>query len=211
VNGRFIDMNKTKIVTAIYDFAAILASSVITVAFIFAFLFKVSTVNGDSMVRTLNNGDRLIITARDYNIEQGDIVIISQPNAYEKVLIKRVIAKGGQTVDIDTVNGVVIVDGEVLDEPYLSVKTKTAGDGFTYPVTVPEGKLFVMGDNRNISADSRYAGVGFIDERYVVGEAIYRIGDKGLRIQLSKMFSGFRGIWLKREGSLKKAFLLSMP
>ena len=173
-------MNKTKFATAIYDFAAILASSVITVAFIFAFLFKVSTVNGDSMVRTLNDGDRLIITARDYNIEQGDIIIISQPNTYEKVLIKRVIAKGGQTVDIDAVKGVVYVDGEVLDEPYLSVKTKTAGDGFTYPVTVPEGKLFVMGDNRNISADSRYAGIGFIDERYVVGEAIYRIGDKGL-------------------------------
>lgn len=173
-------MRTTNFYTALYDFAAIIASSVITVAFIFAFLFKVSTVNGDSMVRTLNSGDKLIISARDYNIEQGDIVIISQPNAYDKVLIKRVIAKGGQTVDIDTANGVVIVDGEVLDEPYLSVKTKTAGDCFSYPVTVPEGMLFVMGDNRNISADSRYAGIGFIDERYVVGEAVYRIGDRHL-------------------------------
>lgn len=173
-------MNKKKFVYALYDFAGILMASVITVALIFAFLFKISVVNGDSMVRTLLDGDRLIITARDYNIEQGDIVIISQPNTYEKVLIKRVIAKGGQTVDIDVDEGAVYVDGEKLDEPYLSVKTKRLGDGFTYPVTVPEGKLFVMGDNRNVSADSRYAGIGFIDERYVVGEAIYRIGDTKL-------------------------------
>lgn len=173
-------MSKEKIISGIYDFAGILMASVITVAFIFAFLFKISVVNGDSMVKTLLDGDRLVITARDYNIEQGDIIIISQPNTYEKVLIKRVIAKGGQTVDIDTNKGVVYVDGEELSEPYLSVRTKKLGDGFTYPVTVPEGKLFVMGDNRNVSADSRYAGIGFIDERYVVGEAIYRIGDNKL-------------------------------
>ena len=96
------------------------------------------------------------------------------------MLVKRVIAKGGQTVDIDIPQGAVYVDGELLSEPYLNVKTKTLGDGFSYPVTVPEGKLFVMGDNRNESADSRYAGVGFIDERYVVGEAFYRIGDRTL-------------------------------
>lgn len=173
-------MIKTKAVRTIYDFAGILMASVITVTVIFTFFFKISVVNGDSMLNTLRNGDRLVITARDYNIEQGDIVIISQPNTYEKVLIKRVIAKGGQTVDIDTVKGIVRVDGEVLDEPYLDVKTRTLGDGFTYPVTVPEGKLFVMGDNRNESADSRYRGIGFIDERYIVGEAIYRIGDTGL-------------------------------
>ena len=169
-----------KIVSTIYDFAGILLSSLLVVTLIFSFGFKISTVNGLSMFSTLKNGDRLLISARDYKIEQGDIVIISQPNAYEKVLVKRVIAKGGQTVDIDTVKGVVYVDGEELSEPYLTVKTKTLGDGFTYPVIVPEGYLFVMGDNRNESADSRYAGIGFIDERYVVGEAFYRIGDRTL-------------------------------
>ena len=173
-------MNKAKFLELVYEFASILMASILAVAFIFTFIFKVSVVNGDSMKNTLHSGDRLIITARDFNIERGDIVIISQPNAYEKVLVKRVIAVGGQTVDIDIDRGVVLVDGEVLDEPYLSVKTKRLGDGFTYPVTVPEGKLFVMGDNRNNSADSRYAGVGFIDERYIVGEAVYRIGDSKL-------------------------------
>lgn len=171
---------KDKFIATIYDFAAIMLSSLVVVTLIFTFGFKVSTVNGRSMFSTLDNGDKLLISARDYSIDQGDIVIISQPNAYEKVLVKRVIATGGQSVDIDVQRGVVYVDGEQLDEPYLNVKTKTLGDGFTYPVTVPEGYLFVMGDNRNESADSRYAGVGFIDERYVVGEAFYRIGDKAL-------------------------------
>ncbi len=173
-------MNKKKIAQTVYDFAGILMASIIAVTVIFTFLFKISIVNGESMIRTLNDGDRLVITAHDFNVEQGDIVIISQPNAYEKVLVKRVIAVGGQTVDIDIDRGVVIVDGEDLVEPYLSVKTKTLGDGFTYPVTVPEGYVFVMGDNRNQSADSRYAGVGFIDERYIVGEAVYRLGDRTL-------------------------------
>ena len=173
-------MNKKKIAQTVYDFAGILMASIIAVTVIFTFLFKISIVNGESMIRTLNNGDRLVITAHDFNVEQGDIVIISQPNAYEKVLVKRVIAVGGQTVDIDINRGVVIVDGEDLVEPYLSVKTKTLGDGFIYPVTVPEGYVFVMGDNRNESADSRYKGVGFIDERYIVGEAVYRLGDSKL-------------------------------
>lgn len=171
---------KQKQAEAIYDFASVLLTSIITVAVIFTFFFKISTVNGDSMRNTLHNGDQLIITAHDSDVKYGDIVIISQPNAYDEVLVKRVIATGGQTVNIDGDTHEVSVDGVVLNEPYIREKTKLLGDAFTYPVTVPEGCVFVMGDNRNESGDSRYKAVGMIDERYIVGQAVYRIGDRSL-------------------------------
>ena len=110
---------KQKQATAIYDFASVLLTSIIAVAVIFTFFFKISTVNGDSMRNTLHNGDQLIITAHDSDVKYGDIVIISQPNAYDEVLVKRVIATGGQTVNINGDTHEVSVDGVVLDEPYI--------------------------------------------------------------------------------------------
>lgn len=171
---------KNKFIYLFYDFASIIMTSVIAVAAIFTFGFKISTVNGSSMNNTLKHGDRLVITAKDNSVDYGDIVIISQPNDYNEVLVKRVIGLGGQTIDIDTDKGTVSIDGKVLDEPYVREKMVVAGDGFDYPLTIPEGKVFVMGDNRNYSGDSRFAAVGLIDERYIVGEAFYRIGDTAL-------------------------------
>ena len=171
---------KNKFIYGLYDFASVIMTSVIAVAIIFTFGFKVSTVSGHSMNNTLKHGDRLIITAKDYSVDYGDIVIISQPNDYNEVLVKRVIALGGQTIDIDLKKGTVSIDGVVLDEPYIRERMVVSGDGFDYPLTIPEGKVFVMGDNRNESGDSRFAAVGLIDERYIVGEAVYRIGDKAL-------------------------------
>ncbi len=170
----------SKTIEKIYDFSSVIITSLIAVAVIFTFFVKVSNVNGRSMANTLQHGDTLIITAHDFNVENGDIVIISQPNAYNEVLVKRVIATSGQTVDIDAVTHKVYVDGVELDEPYIREKTKVTGDAFEYPVTVPEGCLFVMGDNRNESGDSRFKAVGMIDERYVVGQAFYRLGDNAL-------------------------------
>lgn len=171
---------KEKLTFAIYDFASVIMTSVIAVALIFTVGFKISTVNGKSMENTLRDGDRLLISSRDYSVDYGDIVIISQPNGYNEILVKRVIATGGQTISIDASRGTVTVDGEILDEPYIKETLRVQGDGFDYPITVPEGKVFVMGDNRNASGDSRFSAVGLIDERYIVGEAFYRIGDKGL-------------------------------
>ena len=101
------------------------------------------------------------------------IYVITQPNSLHEPLIKRVIAVGGDTVDIDFVEGTVTVNGEVLSEPYINEATHRMSD-VAFPITVPEGKVFVMGDNRNESLDSRSTTVGFIDTRYILGVAEFR-------------------------------------
>lgn len=168
-----------KILSTIYDFASILLTAVLAVSIIFTFFFKISVVNGQSMENTLHHGDSLVISAVTPTIKYGDVVIVSQPNGFEKVLIKRVIATGGQTVSFDSVNGKVLVDGVVLDEPYIK-EEMIIYNSFDKEYHVPEGMLFVMGDNRNYSGDSRDPEVGFIDERYVVGKVVYRMWDNNL-------------------------------
>lgn len=170
---------RKKTLTNIYDFASVLVSAILAVGLIFTFLFKISAVDGSSMNNTLQHGDKLIITARDWDVEYGDIVVISQPNALEEVLIKRVIATEGQTITVDAISGRVVIDGKAIYEPYIAERMREQGD-MHYPLTVPEGCVFAMGDNRNHSTDSRYKMVGIIDERYIVGEAVYRIGDTHL-------------------------------
>ena len=171
--------NNKKRASGIYDFASVLVSAIIAVTFIFTFLFKISSVNGPSMLDSFHNGDRVFITAAGYQPKYGDVVIISQPNQYNEVLIKRIIAVGGQTVDVDATAGTVTVDGKVLYEPYIREQTLTQCN-INFPLTVPEGYVFVMGDNRNHSTDSRYKSIGLIDERYIMGKAFYRVGDKTL-------------------------------
>ncbi len=172
-------MNKNKLLNNVYEFASILVMSLIAICVIFTFFFKISTVVGESMENTLLNGDTVIINAIEKDVEYGDVVVISQPNMYSKVLIKRVIAVGGQTVEFDRYSSKVLVDGKEIDEPYIKEAMR-----FTYLMhntyTVPEGKIFVLGDNRNRSADSRDPNVGFVDERYVLGKVLYRLGDKEL-------------------------------
>ena len=171
-----IENNNQKKYESIYDMVSIVVSSILMVAVIFSFVFKISTVSGESMENTLHDGDKLIISAITKDVEYGDVVVTSQPNAYEKVLIKRVIAVEGQTVWFDENTGKVIVDGRALDEPYIKEDMDFLAS-MSNLYTVPEGKVFVMGDNRNDSADSRDVNIGMIDERYMVGKVVYRIGD----------------------------------
>lgn len=170
---------KNKAVKILYDFSSVMLTAIVTVGVIFTFIFKISTVVGESMENTLLNGDTLAITAITPSVKSGDVVVISQPNAYEKVLIKRVIAVGGQTISFDRAGGCVLVDGKRIDEPYIKEVMHIYGY-FDKTYTIGEGQLFVMGDNRNESADSRDPHVGLIDERYVVGKVFYRFGDKNL-------------------------------
>ena len=164
---------------SIYDIASIVVSAVLCVGIIFTFFFKISTVSGESMENTLHDMDRLIISSVVNDVEYGDVVVTSQPNIFNKVLIKRVIAVGGQTVWFDEATGETIVDGQPLDEPYIKEEMEYT-PAMDKLFTVPEGKIFVMGDNRNNSSDSRDEFVGFIDENYIVGKVIYKFGDKEL-------------------------------
>lgn len=158
----------------IYEWLDSFVFAVILILLVFVFAVRVVGVNGDSMNPTLNNGDWLTVSAINTNYERGDIVVITQPNSLNEPLIKRVIAVGGDTVDIDFNTNEVIVNGEVLDEPYIKAPTASRGD-FSRPIRIPEGYVFVMGDNRNNSLDSRFNVIGIIDERYILGVANVRL------------------------------------
>ena len=164
----------SKTVSNIYDIVSVVVSAVAVIAIVFTFVTRVLVVSGASMNPTLNNGDTVAISSLKRSFDYGDIVIVAQPNAMHKTLIKRVIAVGGQTVDIDTEKGVVYVDGKALDEKYTLEPTYTAGN-VEFPATVPEGMLFVMGDNRlpGMSVDSRYFGP--IEKKRIKSAAVYRI------------------------------------
>ncbi|NCA68472.1 MAG: signal peptidase I [Clostridia bacterium] len=140
---------------------------------LFLFAFKYVTVDGTSMLDTLEDGQKLIITDL-VSYDQGDIVVICEPGN-EKPLVKRIIAVGGQTVDIDFANWTVSVDGVALDEPYVRYiyGASMKAYGFSGHIIVPEGTVFVMGDNRNGSTDSRV--LGCIDKRNILGKVIYRV------------------------------------
>ena len=136
----------------------------------FTFVARIIVVSGPSMENTLIEGDLILVWSLGCTPEQGDIVVLTQESYQEDSIVKRVIATEGQTVDIDYFSGAVYVDGEALEEDYTKEQMllPTYGEGLNH-VTVPEGCIFVMGDNRNHSADSRYPAIGIVDVRCVIG------------------------------------------
>lgn len=145
------------------------------VLLLFLLLFRIVIVNGPSMRDTLVHGDYVILINNIFYQEKkpGDIVVISKDSFKEgEPIIKRIIATEGQQVDIDFANGVVYVDGSALDEPYTRTETNLY-EGVSFPLTVAEGCYFVMGDNRNDSKDSRSTEIGMIDNREILGKAVF--------------------------------------
>lgn len=167
--------------------------SVFFVIMLFAYVLRPVTVEGHSMESTLQDQDKLFMTDLLYTPERGDIVIVDNDVSHiydengnliegpglstattEKRLIKRVIAVGGETLDIDFTTGIVTIDGEVLEEPYINNLTVNDEGAFTFPLTIPEGYYFVMGDNRQHSSDSRHPMVGLVSEEQIMGKAVFR-------------------------------------
>ncbi len=157
-----------------YEWVQALVCSVLAVVLLFSFVIRLIGVDGHSMVPTLQDGDRLLVlnSALCGDCEPGDIVVLRKESFLPEPIVKRVIAVGGQVVDIDFGSGTVFVDGVRLHEEYISDKTFRE-EGTAFPLTVPEGSVFVLGDNRNHSNDSRDARLGTVDERYIIGRAVF--------------------------------------
>ena len=158
----------------LYEWVQALVCSVLAVVLLFTFVVRLIGVDGHSMVPTLQDGDRLLVlnSLWDSDYEYGDIVVLRKESFLEEPIVKRVIATEGQTVDIDFASGSVYVDGELLEEDYINEPTYV-DEGTQFPLTVPEGSIFVMGDNRNHSSDSRSSDLGTVDTSYVIGKAVF--------------------------------------
>ena len=157
-----------------YEWVQALVSSVLLVVLVFTFVIRLIGVDGSSMEPTLKHGDRLLVLNSlwydDY--QYGDIVVLRKDSFMEDPIVKRVIATGGQTVDIDFDEGIVYVDDVALEEDYINDYTYLE-EGTEFPLTVPKGSVFVLGDNRNHSSDSRDSRLGTVDTRYVIGKAVF--------------------------------------
>lgn len=159
---------------SMYEWAKCLVSAVVGVVLLFTFFVRLIGVSGPSMQDTLYTGDRiLVLNALFCNFKPGDVVVVNAYNAaLDDTLVKRIVAVGGQTVDIDFAAGVVYVDGEALDEPYIKEPTYTT-EGTQFPLTLGEDEVFIMGDNRNHSTDSRSDMLGPVNVGYLQGKAVF--------------------------------------
>ena len=151
----------------------VLAVMMTVFVLMFTFVARIIVVSGPSMENTLIEGDLILVWSLGYTPRQGDIVVLPQESYQEDSIVKRVIATEGQRVDINYDSGVVLVDGKALEEDYTkeAMHMPSYGEGINH-VTVPEGCIFVMGDNRNQSADSRFPSIGIVDTRCVIGHGI---------------------------------------
>lgn len=175
----------------VYELLELIAIMTCTLLLAFTFIGRTAVVKGNSMNNTLIDGDVLIFSNLAYEPQYGDIVIFSTSgqDGDNMQYVKRVIATEGQVIDIDFDDWTVTVDGKILDESgyaYFDTNYHLLSD-FEYPLTVPDGYVFVMGDNRNHSHDSRAEDLGFVDERHILGRVIFRVSPLD-RLSIYKRF-----------------------
>lgn len=191
VNTKNENKSRNKLLSDIIEIVESTLITIFVIIMIFTYILHPVNVVGTSMTNTLQDGDRIFMTTVYGSLSYGDIVVINNDMAYlldsdngiieknidgsslKECIIKRVIATGGQTIELIPYSGDVVVDGKKLDEPYIRDKLKNGGV-FDYPITVPEGYYFVMGDNRNGSSDSRNSDIGLVKKDQIYGKAILR-------------------------------------
>ena len=167
-----IELNQSNVTATLLDWIGCLFAALVWVLILMTFVFRVIDVDGTSMEPTLINTDKVVITDLFYTPHDQDIIVISHAEEYNKPLVKRVIATEGQTLKIDFDKGEIYVDGEKLDEDYTMGETIRGNiPEEDYPSVIPEGKVFVLGDHRDVSLDSRYSEIGLIDENSIIGKA----------------------------------------
>ena len=190
-----------QVANSLYDFVEMIGAITVIIILCFSFIVRLNIVDGPSMENTLHTGEYLVVSDLFYKPVRGDIVVLQTPEAseaYKKPLVKRVIATEGQTVVIDVETGDVYVDGVEVEEPYKNLTgslSKMYGSHMNISngcaeITVSEGHVFVMGDNRNNSADSRLSAIGLIDERCIVGKVLARVFPFDKMTTFSNPFNG---------------------
>ncbi|MBR5441619.1 MAG: signal peptidase I [Clostridia bacterium] len=155
----------------IFEVFGAIVGALVTITFIFLFCFRVFEVEGSSMTPTLQHGDSVCVSTIGYTPKQGDVVVLAGADGVNKPIVKRIIAVGGDRVDINFTTGVVTVNGR--EEHYADDLTTQQKD-IAFPLVVPEGTVFVLGDNRAMSLDSRSSEIGCVDERQIVGKVLFR-------------------------------------
>ncbi len=167
------EKKKFSLIDELLDWLLPICKTFTIVVLTFTFVIRTASVQGQSMEPTLHESDRLILWSFCYSPKQGDI-IAANCEGLGKIIVKRVIAVGGQEVNIDFDAGKVYVDGELFEVDGLENITTDRESAYNYPITVPKGKYFVMGDNRQHSTDSRSSYVGFVDREDILGKAVLR-------------------------------------
>ena len=169
---------------SLYSWLQAVAPVIIGIVLVFTFVGRLTPVDGPSMEPTLWHGDMMVVRSLGYTPKQGDVVVLTKP--FENItgpIVKRVIAVGGQTVEINYAANTIYVDGEEIPQDYILEPMEQKSWQTISAITVPEGEVFVMGDNRNVSNDSRNPDLGTVDTSYILGKAelvLFPFGDLGL-------------------------------